>query len=135
MLKWLSLPENKRYYDFYKTFRFYEPTMKFDLNKEQVLTLGGEKVEIYFPGPTHTYDNTVVYIPGKKILFGGCMVLSLEAKKPGFVDDGNLTEWPKSLRKVLKKYSDAELVIPGHGRGGDISLLNHSISVLENTGK
>lgn len=135
MLKWLSSPENKRYYDAYKSFRFYEPTKKFNLNEEQVLTLGGEKVEIYFPGPTHTYDNTVVYIPGKKILFGGCMVLSLEAKKAGFVNDGNLTEWPKSLVKVLKKYSNAELVVPGHGMAGDIKLLKHSISVLENRGK
>ena len=135
MLKWLGSPENKRYYDAYKTFRFYEPTKKFNINEEQVFTIGGEKVEIYFPGPTHTYDNTVVYIPGKKILFGGCMVLSLEAKKAGFVDDGNMREWPKSLVKVLKKYGDADLVIPGHGSAGNINLLKHSISVLENTGK
>lgn len=122
--------EDKKYLDVYKNFKFTEPTNVFDINDGQVLNFGKETIEIYYPGPTHTYDNLVVYIPGKKILFGGCMVLSADAEKLGFIKDGNVEEWPLSLARVMEKYKDAEIVVPGHGNPGDTGLIEHTITII-----
>jgi metallo-beta-lactamase class B len=134
MQKLLDPLEDKKYLDEYSSFKFTEPTHVFDINDEQILNFGKETVEIYYPGPTHTYDNLVVYIPSKRILFGGCMVLSLEAEKVGYAKDGNIEEWPLSLERVMEKYKNAEIVVPGHGDSGDISLIEHTIMIIkENT--
>jgi metallo-beta-lactamase class B len=131
MQKWLDPLEDRKYLDKYASFKFAEPTHVFDIDDEQILNFGKETVEIYYPGPTHTYDNLVVYIPSKKVLFGGCMVLSSDAEKVGYAKDGNIAEWPLSLEKVMEKYKNAEIVVPGHGDPGDISLIEHTITVIE----
>ena len=58
------------------------------------------------------------------------MVKSHESKKPGYTGDANMEEWPKSVEKVLKRYKDARIVVPGHGKWGDIELLSHMIDLL-----
>jgi len=128
---WLKAAEYKKYYDTYSNFIFIEPTIVFDLHREQTIECGKEKVEIYYPGPTHTYDNITVYIPSKKLLFGGCMILSQEAHKIGFAEDGNVKEWPKSLHRVMQKYKKIDIVVPGHGNAGDKSLIQHTIDIIE----
>lgn len=128
--KLLDPLEDKEYLDKYASFEFAEPTHVFNINDEQVLSFGKETVEIYYPGPTHTYDNLVVYIPSKKILFGGCMVLSSDTEKVGYIKDGNIEEWPLSLERVMEKYKAVEIVVPGHGDPGDISLIEHTITVI-----
>ena len=131
MQEWLKAPELKKYREAYRDFVFVEPSIKYDLEKGLILEFGKERVEVFFPGPTHAYDNTVVYIPGRKLLFGGCMILAAEAKKPGYADDGNLEEWPKSVKKVIDRFGDAEIVVPGHGKIGDRSLLAHTVEIVE----
>ncbi|ELY0898828.1 DIM/SIM/IMP family subclass B1 metallo-beta-lactamase [Pseudomonas aeruginosa] len=81
------------------------------------------KIEVFYPGPGHTQDNEVVWIPSKKILFGGCFV------KPdglGYLGDANLEAWPNSARKLMSKYSNAKLVIPSHSEIGNASLLKRT---------
>lgn len=78
------------------------------------------KIEVFYPGPGHTQDNVVVWIPDKKILFGGCFV------KPdglGNLGDANLEAWPESARKLMARYGKAKLVVPSHSEIGDASLL------------
>ncbi len=135
MIDLLRGPENEKYRAAYRSFVFDPPLNRFDIKKTQVLRFGGNAVEIYYPGPTHTYDNVVVYFPDKRVLFGGCMVLSADAKSAGFTDDGNVREWPASLRKVAKRYSRAKIVVPGHGAPGGTELFAHSIRILERDAK
>lgn len=78
------------------------------------------KIEIFYPGPGHTQDNLVVWLPEHKILFGGCFV------KPyglGNLEDANLKAWPKSVKKLLSRYKNVEKVVPSHSDVGDASLL------------
>jgi len=83
-------------------------------------------VSVYYPGAGHTEDNIVVWLPKEKILFGGCFVKSLHAKHLGYTGDAVISEWPNSIQKVLNRYPDTKLVVPGHGEVGDISLLTHT---------
>lgn len=81
---------------------------------------------VYYPGAGHTEDNIVVWLPNEKILFGGCFVKSLNNKTLGYTGDADIIAWPNSLQKVINRYPDVNLVIPGHGKIGDISLLTHT---------
>lgn len=81
---------------------------------------------VYYPGAGHTQDNIVVWLPNEKILFGGCFVKSLHHKSLGYTGDANISEWPSSIQKVINRYPDIKIVVPGHGDIGDISLLTHT---------
>lgn len=78
------------------------------------------KIEVFYPGPGHTQDNVVVWLPENKILFGGCFV------KPhglGNLGDANLDAWPKSAEILMSKYSKAKLIVSSHSEIGNASLL------------
>jgi glyoxylase-like metal-dependent hydrolase (beta-lactamase superfamily II) len=130
MITWLDNDTGREYIDAYINFTFFPPTDVFALNGETVLDFGSARAEIFYPGITHTRDNLVVYFPEKKVLFCGCMVLSAQAGKPGYVKDGDLSLWPDSLERVLSEYPEAEIVVPGHGPPGDLSLIDHTLDVL-----
>lgn len=95
-------------------------------------TVGKIKIECAYLGEAHSTDNIVTYISSEKILFGGCMMKTLSSTSKGNVEDANLKEWPKTLKKVKKKYKKAEIVVPGHGDYGDIEIISHSIKIIKN---
>jgi hypothetical protein len=55
----------------------------------------------------------------------------MDAKNLGNTADGDLKAYPNTLRLVLRKFSGAKIVIPGHGDFGGIELINHSLSLLK----
>jgi glyoxylase-like metal-dependent hydrolase (beta-lactamase superfamily II) len=83
-------------------------------------------VSVFYPGAGHTEDNIVVWLPKEKILFGGCFVKSLHSKHLGYTGDAVISEWSNSIQKVINRYPDIKLVVPGHGKVGDVSLLTHT---------
>lgn len=93
------------------------------------IDLSGKKIMLNYLGEAHSKDNIVVWIEDERILFGGCMVRSLETKSKGNVADANEEQWPKTLKKVKKKYGHAIIVIPGHGNYGSSELLEYSIKL------
>ena len=130
MVEWLKDIKMAKFKKVYASFKFYPPNRVFNINKEQKIKCGKEEAIIYYPGPTHTYDNLVVYLPERKILFGGCMIAAAESNKPGFVEDGNLNEWMISMDKLSVRFKDCRVVIPGHGKAGDGSLIKHTREVV-----
>ncbi|MBN1647007.1 MAG: MBL fold metallo-hydrolase [Spirochaetales bacterium] len=131
MAGWLNGPKNKKYKDAYTNFVFVPPTHTFDINREQKIRIGTNDVIVYFPGPTHTYDNLVVYIPDRKLLFGGCMILAADADKVGYAEDGNIGEWAKSMDNLEKRFASCRLVVPGHGNPGGPELIGHTRDVVK----
>ena len=131
ILKWLEEPKFKRYYDAHATATYTEPNHVFEIEKGLHLILDGEEIEVYYPGPSHAADNCVVYFPRKKLLFGGCMVKSINSKNLGFTGDADMKQWPISLQKVLKKFSDSQSVVPGHGAIGGIELIQHTLTLFQ----
>lgn len=130
MVEWLKDERMTKYRNVYASFRFYPPNRVFNINKEQKIKSGKEEAIVYYPGPTHTYDNLVVYLPERKILFGGCMIVAAESNKPGFVEDGNLGAWVVSMDKLSARFKDCRIIIPGHGKAGDFSLIKHTREVV-----
>lgn len=131
ILEWLKAPKHQRFYEAHKQLEFQVPDHVFNIHDGLQLPLGNEQIDVFFPGPSHSPDNVVVYFPTRRVLFGGCMIKSLESKDLGFTGDADVAEWPKSVRKVLEKYQDSKIVIPGHGKYGNIRLLHHTLQLLE----
>lgn len=94
------------------------------------LDLIEDKLELHYVGGGHTIDNIVVWLPEEKTLFGGCMVKSLGSKHLGYIDEADMAAWPNSLNKLNTQFSSAEIVVPGHGKYGDMALVEHSIALL-----
>ncbi len=94
------------------------------------LELGGEKVEVHFLGGGHTRDNIVVWLPERKVLFGGCLVKSRDARTLGFTGDADLEAWPGTLEKLKAQFPEARLIIPGHGEPGGMELVENSLRLL-----
>jgi metallo-beta-lactamase class B len=80
-------------------------------------------VQAYYPGPGHTQDNLVVWLAKSNLLFGGCLVQSFNNRKLSSNEDSSVKDWPKSLQNVMVKYPNIDMVLPGHGQIGDVSLL------------
>ena len=92
-------------------------------------TLGGVEVEVFAPGPAHTADNVVVWLPSPGVLFGGCMIRPAGARALGNLADADLASWPSSALRVAARYGGARVVIPSHGDPGDASLLAHTVDL------
>jgi metallo-beta-lactamase class B len=93
------------------------------------LKLGDKAIECYYLGPAHTTDNIVVWIPSEKILFAGCMVKSLNSRTLGNTADGDLKAYPVTIKKVMDKFPETRIVIPGHGPFGGPELLRHTLEL------
>lgn len=132
LLSWLKKPEQEKYRETYASMKFEKPDREFPIEEGLFLKKGKLSFEVYFPGESHSPDNLTVYIKELDLLFGGCIIKSLESRNLGFTGDANMSEWPVSVQKVRAKYPNAKLVIPHHGKWGDDSLLKHTLDLFEN---
>ncbi len=135
ILSSVSSEEYRRYYDSYMKLNLMPPDRTFPIKEGLELKFGDETFEVYFPGESHTIDNTVVYLHRRKMLFGGCMIKGMEFDNPGFTGYANMVEWPVSVEKVMNRFADCRVVVPGHGEVGGQELLPHMIKVLNDWNK
>jgi len=110
-----------------------KPAPKNWFTERMSLACGDIRIEPAFLGGGHTIDNIVVWLPSKKMLFGGCLVKAQNAKNLGNISESDLAAYPKTLKKVKETYPDAKIVIPGHGQPGGLDLIEHTINLCEPT--
>ncbi|MBF0407922.1 MAG: subclass B1 metallo-beta-lactamase [Candidatus Riflebacteria bacterium] len=99
------------------------------LDFDHKINLDQIRIEYFFPGAGHTPDNSVVWLPNEKILFGGCFIKSYDSKSLGNLAEANVSEWQVSLRRIVKKFPKAEIVVPGHGDPGGKELIDHTLQL------
>lgn len=100
----------------------FESSQQFDID--------GTKFEAYFPGPGHSPDNIVVWFPDEKLLFGGCLIKSLEAPNLGYTGDAVIEQWAATMENLKSRYGETLRIVPGHGKIGDVALINHTIALV-----
>ncbi len=107
---------------------------KLDITFKDSMTISLQtfKLHLFYPGAGHSIDNIVTWIPSEKILFGGCLLKSLDADNIGNIKDADLKEWPKTVQKVKARFINARIVIPGHLSIGDSSLFDQTLKILKN---
>jgi metallo-beta-lactamase class B len=108
------------------------PVPKHGFKDSLTISLGDKKIICSYFGAAHSLDNIVAWIPSEKILFAGCMAKELASTNLGNTADGNLKDYPETIKKVLDKYPGAKYVIPGHGKFGGIELLKHTLDLSRN---
>jgi glyoxylase-like metal-dependent hydrolase (beta-lactamase superfamily II) len=84
------------------------PTIVFE--RHLSLRMGALEVELMQLGRGHTKGDTVVWLPGEKVLFSGDLV---EYQTTPYTGDAYLQDWPETL-KALAALGPAKLV-PGRG--------------------
>jgi glyoxylase-like metal-dependent hydrolase (beta-lactamase superfamily II) len=90
--------------------------------------IGG--VEFFYPGAAHTIDNIVAWIPGDRVLFGGCMLKSTTEDDLGYLADAVVASWPASARRINGRYRDPRFIVPGHGTIAG-NALAHTIALAD----
>ncbi len=125
-LSWLQDPQYQSYRETHEALVYTPPTKLFNLEEGLQLEFGDESVQVYYPGQSHSPDNVVVYFPGRKILFGTCMIIGWDAV--GNTTDADLEAWPISIRDLAR--FEFDLLVPGHGDRLDPGLLDHTLSLL-----
>ena len=98
------------------------------------LRLGDKVTACCFPGAAHTMDNIVVWIPSEKILFPGCICKSLDSPNLGNTADSDIPAYLKTVDYITDMFSDALVVIPGHGNFGSTELLTHTKELVLTSG-
>jgi metallo-beta-lactamase class B len=107
------------------------PVPQFSFRDSLTLNSGEKEIVLKYLGAGHTKDNFVVWFPEEKILFGGDILRSLKWQSLGYVGDADVEAWPTSVQKILSNFPDAKIAIPGHGQYGDLSLVRHTLNLLE----
>lgn len=106
------------------------PVPQNTFGKSLELKVGDKTIQCYYPGPAHTHDNIVLWIPAEELLFGGCMVKAKGADK-GYLGDADVAEWSNTVRRVKQAFGKAKKVVPGHGDTGGKELLNYTIKLFD----
>ncbi len=84
------------------------PTLTF--NGEMTLWMGELEVKIMQVGRGHTKGDTIVWVPGEKVLFSGDLV---ECDAACYTGDAYLADWPQTLDNLAE--FPAEKLVPGRG--------------------
>ena len=88
---------------------------------KMTLTLGGETVQLIFPGKNHADDGTVLYFPAERVVFStdfpaDALVTTSMRSLPsgcGAFDEHPMSEWIKSYRTI--EALDFDILAEGHG--------------------
>lgn len=92
--------------------------------------VGERRFQTFYGGAGHTPDNIVIWFENKKILYGGCLIKSTEAKDLGNLADADVRNWPRTIKRIQRKFKNPRYVIPGHQGWTDTRALNHTLVLL-----
>jgi len=90
---------------------------------------GTSMILVTYFGAGHTTDNVVAWLPKQQILFGGCLIKSLDSQSLGNTSDGDLAAYPVTLKRVKAAHPNAKIVVPGHGGWGGPELIDHTLKL------
>lgn len=96
-----------------------------------IFDFNGEQIDCRYFGAGHSFDNITVWLPNKKILFGGCLVKSIDSKGLGNLSDAVVSDWDMTIERLLDKYPLIKTIIPGHGSFGGVELLTHTFELVK----
>lgn len=95
-----------------------------------MLNLGNEILCLYNMGQAHTWDDMIVLLKNRKVVFTGDLVfyqVNPFLKKESGAD---VNKWIAVLDKILKM-SDVTMFVPGHGKTGDRSIVESMKNYFE----
>ena len=104
---------------------------EFLIAKDTAFNVGQYSFETYYPGQGHTADNIVIWFKKEKILYGACLIKSVNDDDLGYLGDANKTEYASTIKNVQKKCRQPKFIIVGHGDWTSINSLAHTLIMAE----
>ena len=104
---------------------------EFLIDKDTVFTIGKYSFQTFFPGEGHTPDNIVIWFEKEKILYGGCLIKSVEDENLGYLGDANVKAYATTIKNVQRKCKKPAFVITGHGDWKSINSLQHTLTMAQ----
>ena len=106
------------------------PIAEIGFDPKLEIKVGDEKIVCHFLGEAHTADGIVVWVPSKKILFGGNEIRNYNGWI-GNIGDAYLDKWSETAININREYGSAEIVVPGHGKYGGPELIDYTIQLYD----
>lgn len=103
---------------------------RFFIPFDTTFEVGGDAFQIYYPDPGHTRDNLVVWFPRQKVLYGGCLIKSVDDKSLGNLEDADVDEWDSSLLRLQRKFPDPSYIIVGHHDWRNNHSIQHTLQLV-----
>lgn len=104
---------------------------QFLIDKDTVFTAGQYSFQTYFPGHGHAPDNIVIWFEKEKILYGGCLIKSVEDHDLGNLGDASVNDYATTVKNVKKKCTRPKFVIPGHNSWSTTGSLKHTLKMAQ----
>jgi metallo-beta-lactamase class B len=104
---------------------------EFLMQKDTAFTVGGYSFQTYYPGPGHAPDNIVVWFEKEKILYGGCLIKSVEETTLGNLADANPAAYATTLRNLRRRFKKPRYVITGHNDYTHPQAVEHTLKMAE----
>lgn len=108
-----------------------EKRAEFLIYSDSSFTIGGHTFQTYFGGQGHSPDNIVIWFENEKILYGGCLVKSVEAGDLGNLSDANVKEWAFTIENIQRRFNNPEYIIPGHLDWNSKNALIHTLKLIK----
>ena len=108
-----------------------EKRAEFLMYKDSTFIVGQHLFQAYYGGQGHTPDNIVIWFDKEKILYGGCLVKSTEAKDLGNLSDANVKAWATTIENIQRRFINPNYIIPGHLDWHSKESLSHTLNLIQ----
>lgn len=108
-----------------------EKRAEFCFKNDTTFKVGQYSFQTYYAGAGHTQDNIVIWFSKNKILYGGCVVKSVEATDLGYIGESNLKMWSTTLNKIKAKCKKPNFIVTGHQDWTSIKSIDHTLELLQ----
>jgi metallo-beta-lactamase class B len=85
---------------------------EFLIDKDTLFTFGQYTFKTIYPGKGHAPDNIVIWFEKEKILYGGCLIKSVEDETLGYLGDASVNDYPTTIRNVQAKCKNPSICYP-----------------------
>jgi metallo-beta-lactamase class B len=102
---------------------------EFLVENDTLFRVGEHTFEILYPGPGHAPDNIVVWFEKERILYGGCLIKSVDDHTLGNLGDADTKAYASTVEKVIRKCPRPSHVIPGHNGWIDKRSTEHTLEM------
>ncbi|HEV8507762.1 MAG TPA: BlaB/IND/MUS family subclass B1 metallo-beta-lactamase [Chitinophagaceae bacterium] len=99
------------------------------VDKDTVFKVGQYSFLTYYPGPGHTPDNIVIWFEKERVLYGGCLVKSVDDNNLGNLSDASVIDYATTIKNVQEKCKNPKYIITGHNDWTNINSLEHTLKM------
>ncbi len=101
------------------------------MDRDSHFVVGQHAFRTFYAGAGHSPDNIVIWFAKERILYGGCLIKSVEASTLGNMSDTNVNQWTTTIKKIQKEFPDPLFVIPGHQDWTNKASLVHTLELIQ----